>query len=154
MVFDEQAMRELNSEALDFQAASESFAQVRKLRWSDMETLGLVTRHQGRKVPTIGAILLFGKDRERHFPDAWIQAGRFQGTNKAHIGDHSSSGRIWCKALKPPSLLSKSTRRMVPRSVRYAARSAVAGRPSLSAMQSSCRAPVVSAPKACAGMTP
>jgi predicted HTH transcriptional regulator len=40
-------------------------------------------------VPTIGGVLVFGKNRARHFPDAWIQAGRFRGTNKAHIFDHA-----------------------------------------------------------------
>jgi len=85
--FDEQAMPELDSEALDFQAASESFASVRKLKRADLETLRLLTRHQGRKVPTIGGELLFGKDRERYFPDAWIQAGRFRGKDKTNIAD-------------------------------------------------------------------
>lgn len=85
--FDEQPMPELDSEALDFRAASESFAPVRKLAGRDLETLRLVTVHQGRKVPTVGGMLLFGKDRERHFPDAWIQAGRFRGTNKSRIMD-------------------------------------------------------------------
>jgi predicted HTH transcriptional regulator len=33
-------------------------------------------------------MILFGTDRERHFPDAWIQAGRFQGTDKSRIVDH------------------------------------------------------------------
>jgi predicted HTH transcriptional regulator len=32
-------------------------------------------------------MILFGTDRERHFPDAWIQAGRFQGTDKSRIVD-------------------------------------------------------------------
>jgi ATP-dependent DNA helicase RecG len=32
-------------------------------------------------------MLLFGKHRELLFPDAWIQAGRFQGTDKTHIAD-------------------------------------------------------------------
>jgi len=32
-------------------------------------------------------MLLFGRDRHRHFPDAWIQAGRFQGTDKSRIVD-------------------------------------------------------------------
>lgn len=86
--FDEQAMPELDSEALDFRAASESFAPVRKLRRSDLETLRLLTNHQGHKVPTVGAVLLFGKDRADHFPDAWIQAGRFRGTDKARLFDH------------------------------------------------------------------
>jgi predicted HTH transcriptional regulator len=87
--FDEQPMPGLDSEALDFRAASESFAPVRKLRRQDLETLRLVTTHQGRKVPTVGGMLLFGRDRERHFPDAWIQAGRFRGTDKSRIVDRA-----------------------------------------------------------------
>jgi len=31
-------------------------------------------------------MLLYG--REHHFPDAWIQVGRFAGTDKARILDH------------------------------------------------------------------
>ncbi|MGQ0550113.1 MAG: ATP-binding protein [Armatimonadota bacterium] len=87
--YDEQAMPELDSEALDFRAASESFAPVRRLKRQDLETLRLMTTHQGRKVPTVGGMLLFGRDRERHFPDAWIQAGRFRGTDKARIADQA-----------------------------------------------------------------
>jgi predicted HTH transcriptional regulator len=86
--FDEQPMPELNSEAVDFRVASESFADVRKLRRRDLETLRLVTTHQGHKVPTVGGMLLFGQERLDHFPDAWIQAGRFEGTDKATILDH------------------------------------------------------------------
>jgi predicted HTH transcriptional regulator len=51
--------------------------------------LRLITGYQGRKVPTVGGVLLFGKDRERHFPDAWIQAGRFRGTDKSRIADRA-----------------------------------------------------------------
>ncbi len=87
--FDEQPMPGLDSEALDFRAASESFTPVRKLGRADLETLRLVTVHQGRKVPTVGGMLLFGRDRERHFPDAWIQAGRFRGTDKSRIVDRA-----------------------------------------------------------------
>jgi predicted HTH transcriptional regulator len=79
----------LESEGLDFRAASESFAPVRKLARRDLETLRLVTDHRGRKVPTVGGLLLFGQDRERHFPDAWIQAGRFEGTDRSHIIDRA-----------------------------------------------------------------
>lgn len=85
--YDEQAMTELRPEALDFLTISNSFAQVRRIKRADLETLRLLTPHQGRKVPTIGGELLFGKDRERYFPDAWIQAGRFQGRDKTHISD-------------------------------------------------------------------
>ncbi len=85
--FDEQAMPDCNSEAIDFRAASESFASVRKLKRADLDTLRLTIKHQGRKVPTIGGMLLFGKQRHRYFPDAWVQAGRFRGTDKTHIID-------------------------------------------------------------------
>jgi predicted HTH transcriptional regulator len=89
--FDEQPVPDLDSEAIDFRAASESFRPVRTLRNRDLETLRLLTDHQGRKVPTVGGVLLFGRkdDRERHFPDAWIQAGRFAGHDKTHLLDHA-----------------------------------------------------------------
>ena len=85
--YDEQAMPKLDSEAIDFRVASELFAPARKLKRADMETLRLLTIHQGCKIPTVGGVLLFGKERERYFPDAWIQAGRFQGTNRTRIAD-------------------------------------------------------------------
>lgn len=87
--FDEWPIPEANSEALDFRAASESFAPVRKLRRRNLESLRLVTPYQGRTVPTVGGMLLFGRDRLDRFPDAWIQAGRFAGTDRATILDHT-----------------------------------------------------------------
>jgi predicted HTH transcriptional regulator len=87
--FDEQPMPGLDSEALDFRAASESFAPVRNLRPPDLETMRLLTSHQGRRVPTVGGMLLFGRESERHFPDAWIQVGRFSGTDKSRILDRA-----------------------------------------------------------------
>jgi len=84
---DEQPMPELNSEAIDFRAASEFFRPIRKLTRHELETLKLVTTYQGRIVPTIGGVLLFGADRLRHFPDAWIQAGRFAGNDRRRIMD-------------------------------------------------------------------
>jgi predicted HTH transcriptional regulator len=98
--FDEQPMSQLNSEALDFRAASESFASVRTLARRDLETLRLVMEHQGRKVPTTGGMILFGWERERHFPDAWIQAGRFAGTDKSRILDHAEIRSIPVRAVE------------------------------------------------------
>ena len=76
--FDEMPMPDIKAKNIDFQAASEAFSGIRKLRSKDLHTLHLVTRYQGREVPTVGGIILFGKDRERHFSDAWIQAGLFE----------------------------------------------------------------------------
>ena len=87
--FDERAMPGLDSEAIDFGAASEFFAAVRRLGRKDLHTLRMVTDYQGRQVPTTGGLLLFGRDRLRHFPDAWIQVGRFRGADRAKIEDHA-----------------------------------------------------------------
>jgi predicted HTH transcriptional regulator len=85
--FDEQAVPNLNSEALDFRVASEFFSPHKKLTPLAWKTLRVTTEHQGRQVPTIGGLLLFGIDRFTEFPDAWIQAGRFAGTNKVRLID-------------------------------------------------------------------
>lgn len=86
--YDEQGLPEFDSEALDFRAASESFAEVRKLTPAALRALRLITRHQRRNVPTVGGFLLFGKDRHLAFPDAWIQVGRFRGIDRSQIEDH------------------------------------------------------------------
>ena len=87
--FDERPMPELDSEAIDFRAASESFAGFRRLTQRDLDILRLCVTHQGRRVPTVGGILLFGRNRLAHFPDAWIQAGRFAGIDKTNILDRA-----------------------------------------------------------------
>lgn len=87
--FDEQPVPGLDSEAIDFVAASQCFAERRSLRRQDLVTLGLACRHQGRMVPTIGGLLLFGRDRLSRFPDAYIQAGRFAGTDRADLVDRA-----------------------------------------------------------------
>ena len=79
--FDEGPLPALDSQAVDFRVASESFAPARTLTRRNLQTLRLLTLHQGRLVPTVG-ILLFGADRLAHFPDAW-PAG-----DKATIVDH------------------------------------------------------------------
>ena len=98
--FDEQPLPDLNSEAIDFRAASESFAPVRAIDKRHLETLRITTRHQGRIVPTVGGLVLFGKDRDRHFPDAWIQAGRFGGTDKTRILDHAEIRTLPLQAIE------------------------------------------------------
>lgn len=85
--FDKQPFSELNSEAIDFRVASELFTNVRKLSKADLESLDLITTCQRKKVPTIGGMILFGKDRLKYFPDAWIQVGRFAGITKTKITD-------------------------------------------------------------------
>lgn len=87
--FDEQPVPELNSEAIDFAAASQCFAEKRALRRQDLEALGLVSRHHGRTVPTVGGLLLFGRDRLSRYPDAWIQVGRCAGSDRTELIDRA-----------------------------------------------------------------
>jgi len=49
--------------------------------------LGLTTADQGKIVPTNGGVLLFGKDRERLFPNAWVYCGRFRGPKGLDLTD-------------------------------------------------------------------
>lgn len=85
--YDEEPMPELNSEDIDFRVASELFKPVRKLSRKDLLNLTLLTVYQGHEVPTVGGIILFGRDRLKHFPDAWIQVGRFAGSSRTRIID-------------------------------------------------------------------
>ena len=85
--FDEEPLTEMNTQAIDFRAASQCFAPVRKLTAGDLRTLQLAAMCQGREVPTVGGVLLFGRDRLQRFPDAYIRAGSFAGTDKASILD-------------------------------------------------------------------
>jgi predicted HTH transcriptional regulator len=85
--YDEEPMPDVNPEVLDFRVASGLFAGLREWNENSPETLNLLARCQGRLAPTVGGVLLFGTVRERCFPDAWIQCGRFRGTTKAAILD-------------------------------------------------------------------
>ena len=85
--FDEQPVMDLNSEAIDFRVASELFGGARKLTAEALRSLKITALEQGRVVPTVGGILLFGKGRRERFPDAWIQAGRFAGVDRRKLID-------------------------------------------------------------------
>jgi ATP-dependent DNA helicase RecG len=86
--FDEMPMPELSKDDLDLVAVQKFFAGEWRVDDQALVTIKLLTSYQRRLVPTKGAILLFGKERALHFSDAWVQCGRFTGTDKAVIFDH------------------------------------------------------------------
>jgi predicted HTH transcriptional regulator len=88
-VYDETPLSDMNSEALDFRVASELFRARRVLKVADLRAVRALVRHQNRDVPSVGGLLLFGRDPQARFPDAWLQCGRFEGTTKARIIDRS-----------------------------------------------------------------
>jgi Predicted transcriptional regulator containing an HTH domain and an uncharacterized domain shared with the mammalian protein Schlafen len=85
--FDESPMSELDSEAIDFRAASECFMPRRKIAKRDLKTLQILVRHQGKDVPTVGGVLLFGKTRREFFPEAAVRAAHFAGNDRTQIID-------------------------------------------------------------------
>lgn len=98
-LFDEQAMPQLGPEAIDVTAATQAFAGTRILAPTDLHTLRILTTHQGREVPTVGGVLLFGTDRASHFPDAWIQAGRFAGADRRRLLDSAELRNLPVRAV-------------------------------------------------------
>ncbi|MEA3241150.1 MAG: putative DNA binding domain-containing protein, partial [Pseudomonadota bacterium] len=86
--FDQLPMPELSIDDLDIKAARVAFGSIRELDEAGLLSLKLLTRHQNKRVPTKGGMLLFGRQRTWHFNDAWIQCGRFLGTEKIDIFDH------------------------------------------------------------------
>ncbi|MFN7921729.1 MAG: ATP-binding protein [Bryobacteraceae bacterium] len=91
--YDEQPLPQLRADELDVKAAAEAYG--RKMTAETLRTLQLTTRYQGQTVPTIGGVLLFGKERLNHFPDSWIHAGRFRGSDKSRIIDSQEiKGRL------------------------------------------------------------
>jgi predicted HTH transcriptional regulator len=98
--FDESPLAKFDSEALDFRAASESFPARGQLKKVDLQTLRLLTSHGRRLVPTVGGLLLFGRQPEQRFPDAWVQCGRFKGTDKTEITDSAECRGTLQKSLE------------------------------------------------------
>ena len=88
VAFDELPMPGLTIEDLDLAALKALFHGNHDLGEKELLTLRLLKKEQGRLVPTKGAILICGRERILHFPDAWIQCGRFTGHDKARIFDH------------------------------------------------------------------
>jgi len=86
--FDEEPVPEHGIEALDEVAMRAAFG-ARELRPELLAGLRLTARHQGREVPTVGGLILFGRERGARFPDAWLQLGRFAGADRARVLDHA-----------------------------------------------------------------
>lgn len=86
--FDELPMPQLSMQNLALEAIGRTFAGIHEIDEQTLLTLRLLVKEQGKNVPTKGGILLFGRDRLAHFPDCWVQCGRFIGTDKARIFDH------------------------------------------------------------------
>lgn len=85
--YDEQPMPDCGADDIDFGAAAGLFEPIRKLNRQDLFPLRVLLKHNGRTVPTVGGMLLFGKNRLSRFPDAYLKAALFEGTDRRRILD-------------------------------------------------------------------
>lgn len=86
--FDKLPMPALSVNDLNLTAIRTDFP-ARSIDHTTLQSLKILVRDQGNLVPSHGGILLYGKDRRFHFDDAWIQCGRFVGTDKGDIFDQT-----------------------------------------------------------------
>ncbi|MBI2193009.1 MAG: putative DNA binding domain-containing protein [Planctomycetes bacterium] len=99
--FDEEPCSETSSDDIDVRAASELFAGVsRPLTPPKQRSLGLVVGQGARELPSIGAVLLFGKTRGRLFPSATIRCARFLGKDTAKFLDQTEIDEHLPKAVE------------------------------------------------------
>lgn len=60
----------------------------KKIDKSKLKNMGMMTTYLSKHYPSYGGLLLFGKNRLKIFPDAFLKCARFSGTNRATILDH------------------------------------------------------------------
>ena len=63
-------------------------SKKKKIDLNKAENLGLIKEHMGKKYPTNGGLLLFGKNRLKYFPDIDIRCVRFSGVDRDKVIDH------------------------------------------------------------------
>ena len=61
----------------------------KKITTHSAQSIGLITQHGTRDLPSLGGIILFGKNRLKLFPEAIIRCARFLGNDKETILDQA-----------------------------------------------------------------
>lgn len=90
LFFDETPCYHASEEDLDFEIAKKIFSKVsKKFTIQNRKSLSLLVVHQGRELPTIGGVLLFGKLEKRIslFPNTTVKCARFKGESKVNFVD-------------------------------------------------------------------
>lgn len=87
--FDQEAMPDLNKDSLDLSVFHPLKQFKKDVSEEKLRSLGILVPFAHRLVPSIGGLILFGKEeiRERSFPHARVRCARFLGDTKANILD-------------------------------------------------------------------
>ena len=87
--FDEMPSAGCSIQDLDLEAIKACFKKVgKKFEGSTAFSLHLYLKKQSKSIPSKGAILLFGKNRKKIFPNATIRCVRFSGIVRDEVLDH------------------------------------------------------------------
>jgi len=88
--FDQSPEMKSTSNDLDFELARDLFSPLNKpFTKAAAKSLELLVDYQETQYPTKGGLLLFGKDRDRLFPDPLIRMARFEGDTKSEVIDQA-----------------------------------------------------------------
>jgi ATP-dependent DNA helicase RecG len=87
--FDQLPDTKFSLKDFDFDLAKQLFAEEGKtLTKAKAKSLELLADVHSETYPTKGGILLFGKDRDKLFPDPLVRMARFEGNSKSATIDH------------------------------------------------------------------
>ena len=88
--FDEEPLIDLSLDSLDLEKAKRLFKQENKdLDENKLQNLGICVSSANRIVPSIGGLILFGKESplRQFLPDARVSCARFKGEDKTYFID-------------------------------------------------------------------
>lgn len=88
--FDEEPAVGCVVDDLDRDAIAGAFEGRHEMDLSALRTLHLIVNAGGRDVPTVGGVLLFGRNRTEMYPDAVIACARFAGPTRSVFVDSST----------------------------------------------------------------
>ncbi|OFZ47778.1 MAG: hypothetical protein A2381_07185 [Bdellovibrionales bacterium RIFOXYB1_FULL_37_110] len=112
ITFDEQLCFQSNPEDIDLTTASELLGK--KVKLNEAISLGLIGTHGKNSLPTNGGIILFGKNKDKIFPDARILCARFKGINTNEFLDEQTiSGHLAIMLKQILSFISRHTNQAI-----------------------------------------
>ncbi len=109
--FDQQALSDLSKTALDMAHAAHFFKK--EINEEKLRSLGVLNFVAHRLVPSIGGLILFGREAERQkfTPDARVSCARFHGDTKTNIIDrYEVEGTILDAVKEVPKFIARNTR--------------------------------------------
>jgi ATP-dependent DNA helicase RecG len=110
--FDELPCLEAGPDGIDVVAVQRAFRSVdRQIDEASLLSLGILVPHARSLYPSNGGMILFGKERQRLFPDARVSCARFLSTSKAEFIDRLDiEGSILDAVQEVPKFIRRNTR--------------------------------------------